>query len=189
MGSYVVTPASAKLFSFDELRDHLRFVEPEDQADANRKADAAVAWCERFTRRNFLTTTRRMRLNHFPRCVEIQLDYPPWQSVTSITYLDTAGVSQTLSADVYGFDADRGQIYLKSGKLWPCTLCEKNAVTITFVAGWASKELVPDDIKQGCLFLFGHNYANREAVINGSISADVKMTVKEYLDAWIESRY
>ncbi|GAA4442948.1 head-tail connector protein [Bremerella cremea] len=189
MQSYLVTPASTKLFSFDELRDHLRFVEVDDQADADRKAAAAVQFCERYCRRNFLTTVRRLTLRGFPACDEIQLDYPPWQSVASITYLDPAGSLQTLAPEVYGFDSDRGIVFLNSGRLWPCTLHQVNAVTISFTTGWTSPDLVPADIKQACLFLFGHNYANREAVINGSISAEVKMTVEAYLAPWVEPRY
>lgn len=190
MQSHAVTLNSNPLFSFDEMQDHLRFAEVEDQADAVRKMMAAVRYCERYTHRNFLTTTRRTRLSQFPACSgEIQLDYPPWQSVSSITYLDSAGASQTLSTDVYDFDTDRGVVFLKYGQLWPTTYCQRNAVTITFLCGWTSKELVPEDIRQACLFVFGHNYANREAVINGSISQDVKLTVDSYLAPWIDPRY
>lgn len=189
MQSFPASDDNLTLFSFREIEDHLRFAEDEDQADAVAKMRAAVRFCEEYTHRKFLTSTRRLTLRRFPSCREIQLDCPPWQSVSSIAYLDINGDSQTLATSAYGFDSDRGLIYLKKDQLWPCTYDEPLAVTITYLAGWTSKDLVPEDIRQAVLFMLGHNYVNREAVINGSISAEVKMTVEAYLAPWVVPRY
>lgn len=69
----------------------------------------------------------------------------PVQSVSSITYLDTNGDSQTLSTDVYGVDVARkpARIYLKSGQSWPDVYDQQNAVTVTYVAGYGDD---PDDV-------------------------------------------
>lgn len=189
MQSTLLTPTTLDLFTFGELQDHLRFIEAEDKADADRKVKAAIAWCEEHTGRSFLTCTRRVKLRGFPACGPIRLDRPPWQSVTSITYLDTAGATQTMATTVYGFSEDKGHIWLKYGQTWPTTLSQEDAVTITYVSGWTSATLVPEDVKQAVLFLFGHNYANREAVTQGSISQDTRLTTESYLAPWVAPRY
>lgn len=188
MQSTLVTPTTLDLFTFGELQDHLRFIEAEDKADADRKVKAAIAWCEEHTGRSFLTCTRRVKLRGFPACGPIRLDRPPWQSVTSITYLDAAGDEQTLATSVYGFSEDRGRIWLKNSQGWPVTLSQEDAVTVEYVSGWASPTAVPEDIKQAVLFLFGHNFANREAVTMNPTS-EVQLTVESYLAPWVAPRY
>ena len=75
---------------------------------------------------------------------------PPLQSVTSITYVDTDGVSQTLAADQYQVDAASipARIVPAYGVLWPYTRTQLNAVTVRFVAGYTT---VPGCIKNWML--------------------------------------
>lgn len=66
----------------------------------------------------------------------IQLSRPPWQSITSVVYLDTDGASQTLSSALYRFDAVRGRLTPAYGQVWPSTRNVINAVTVTFKNGY-----------------------------------------------------
>ena len=68
----------------------------------------------------------------------IQLPRVPVVSVTSITYTDTNGDSQTLSTDVYSVDIPRGRCYIKWQQIWPMTRWLPNSVIVRFVAGMAA---------------------------------------------------
>ena len=92
--------------------------------------------CETVSGLVFISTTFAMKLDCFPD--EIQLPKPPWISLTSITYVDTAGATQTLASTVYRFDSAQGRISLEWGQVWPITLAVNNAVTVTFVSGFGT---------------------------------------------------
>lgn len=139
---------------------------------------AAQEYAEAFTHRALMPQTWDLKLDSFcdPAAYEdgvIRLPKPPVSSVTSITYLDTAGVSQTLSTSIYTTDfpsgptAQRARITEAYGQVFPVTQSTLNAVTIRFVAGYTSARLVPYSIKQAMKLLVGHWYQNRESVVVG----------------------
>ena len=68
----------------------------------------------------------------------IALPRVPLVSVTSITYVDTAGATQTMAASLYTVDTARGRIYLAYNESWPSTRNQPNAVTVRFIAGMAA---------------------------------------------------
>lgn len=83
----------------------------------------------------------------------IRLPLPPLQSVTSITYRDELGTSQTLASSAYvvagvGGD-DPASISPAYSLTWPTTYPEPEAVVIRFVAGWTTPALVPGVIRTG----------------------------------------
>lgn len=88
----------------------------------------------------------------------------PVQSVTSITYIDTDGDSQTWSASEYVVDTHRpvARIGLKNGYTWPSIQDEINALTVTYVAGYGnSGSSVPGNILQAMRYLIATYYENR----------------------------
>ena len=95
----------------------------------------AVEQVEDDARITLLTTTWILTLDEFPE--EIELRRPPVKSVTSITYIDTDGVSQTLDSADYQTDLTTkpARIWPAYGEYWPATRCQLKAVTVTFVAG------------------------------------------------------
>ena len=79
----------------------------------------------------------------FPRQskpVPIKLAHGLVQSITSITYIDTSGDTQTLDSTSYYLskttEADT-EICLSYGETWPTTATAPNAVTIEYIAGLA----------------------------------------------------
>lgn len=106
--------------------------------------EAAIREAEDITGRQLVTATFQMKMDTFPASDKIILYHPPLQSVSSITYVDTAGATQTLSTDVYGIDttSEPGLIYLKYGQYWPSCRGYHNDVTITYVAGYLATEVV-----------------------------------------------
>jgi uncharacterized phiE125 gp8 family phage protein len=69
----------------------------------------------------------------------IRVPLPPLAGVTSISYVDTAGATQTLAEVKYTIDADStpGRIVPAYGEVWPATRDMVDAVTVRFVAGFA----------------------------------------------------
>lgn len=103
-----------------------------------------------------ITQTRRVKYDRFPsHCLELPI-YPV-QSVSSITYLDANGDSQTLSASLYQVDTAQApaRIMPVETAVWPSTQGGTfNAVTVTFVAGFGSDpEDVPERIRLAIKFL------------------------------------
>ena len=89
--------------------------------------------------------------------------------MTSIKYLDSAGVQQTLAATEYTLDelSEPGWIVPAYNVTWPDTYATINAVEVVYVAGYANAAAVPQSIKQWILLHVGHLYENREATMPG----------------------
>lgn len=83
-------------------------------------------------------TTFQEVLDWFPCGNYIALSRVPLVSVSSITYVDTAGSTQTLSTDYYSVDLKRGRIYLTYSSVWPSIRAIANSVTVTYLAGMAA---------------------------------------------------
>jgi uncharacterized phiE125 gp8 family phage protein len=125
---------------------------------------AARETLEETLSRSLLTQTWVLRLSRFPAW-EIPLPRPPLVSVTSITYLDSNGVSQTVDPARYTVDpyAYVGRVVPAYGLYWPATRPVPNAVTVTYVAGWTTRGAVPQMIRRAILMVVGSLYENREA--------------------------
>jgi uncharacterized phiE125 gp8 family phage protein len=97
----------------------------------------AVDTVERDAERALVRQTWKLYCDEFP-CEEIELQMPPVISVTSVTYIDTDGDSQTVSTSDYVSDlkSSPARIFPVEGTYWPSTDCQPNAVTVTFVAGY-----------------------------------------------------
>ena len=99
----------------------------------------------------------------------------PVASITSITYLDTTGTSQTLAGTVYELRSDGldAGIVLKSGQTWPATQ-PGSRITVTAAIGYA---IAPEDIQHAMLMLTAHFYDNRATVNVGNITSELPFTV------------
>lgn len=100
---------------------------------------------------------------------DLLLDVWPVQSITSITYVDTAGATQTLSASEYVVDYYSKPVLIRPVTAWPQTKEITNAVKVSFYAGFTdylspNPYPMPKAIKQAMLLMIGHLYQNREAI-------------------------
>jgi hypothetical protein len=199
-----VTAATEEPLLLQEAKDHCRVDGTEQDGVIAGLITAAREYVETFTRRQLLSATLRLRLDAFPSVCwprdrrddgyrvhegvqfvrpvpQILVPRPPLISVSSITYVDGNGTTQTLSAAAYKVDTDSepGRITPAYGYSWPTTRAEINAIAITYVAGYATRTAVPASIKQAMLLLIGHWYENREAV--GQVGGTVAMAVESLL--------
>lgn len=73
----------------------------------------------------------------------------PVTAVSSITYIDTSGTTQTWSAANYAFESSAIHPYVRLvyGQVWPVVRGDTNGITITYVAGYSSVQLIPQNIK------------------------------------------
>lgn len=133
--------------------------------ELTRIISAARRQVERMTRRALITQTWELQLDGFPAAASFELPRPNLLTVTSLTYRDTAGSWQTMSASDYVVDApagptaERGVVSLAYGETWPSTYDESPAVKVRFTAGYgATAELVPEDIRQAVLMVCGELY-------------------------------
>jgi uncharacterized phiE125 gp8 family phage protein len=130
--------------------------------------------CENALGRSLLTTTWKLYLDEFPVCDYIELPWAaPLASVSSITYTDTAGSSQTMTATTdYKADTycEPGRVYLPQGVSWPSTYDEPNVVCITYVAGWAAATSVPAAIRSWVMARVATLYDQSVGIVTGTIS-------------------
>jgi len=149
--------------------------------------ESAREWCEQYTRRAFITQTWTQIIDWgFPRA--IILPHPPLISVTSITYIDTSGTSQTLAATEYTVDIQRapGRAYEAWTKTFPTTRYIRQAVTVTYTAGYgAASTAIPAPIITACQQLLLHMYDTREPIVLGTISKELEMALKTLLAPYV----
>ncbi len=121
-----------------------------------------------------LTAETRLKRYLITQTIDFYLDgfsgdikLPPFQSVTSITYTDSDGATQTLATDQYV--AEMSKITLAYGESWPETRQQNNAVKIRLVVGYGNASAVPACIKNWMLIRIKQAYDQRDAVNVGNI--------------------
>lgn len=158
MGLTQSTPPTAEPVTLGELKTALQVGHSADDAPLTVILGTSRAWVENESRRQLMSATYTLTLDYFP--CEIELPRSPVQSVTSITYLDSNGTSQTLATTVYAVDTacEPPMVRLKYGQVWPTTYGIENAVTIVFVAGYSTAALVPPETKQAIICFARQQY-------------------------------
>jgi uncharacterized phiE125 gp8 family phage protein len=136
---------------------------------------SARAAAEQELHRYLITQTLDAYFDEFPAypndrfAIGRHFRLPPLQSVTSITYVDTDGVTQTLAADQYLVDAKSqpARIDPAYGVSWPSTREQSNAVIVRFIAGYGAASAVPACIKNWMLLRIASAWDNRSALVAG----------------------
>jgi uncharacterized phiE125 gp8 family phage protein len=161
----LVTPPTAEPLSLAEAYQHLRAASTELQdAKIWRAIRAARAACEIRTQNQVIAARWQLVLDSFPGSLGGAVSYIPWGrtyglpanailipkapvlQVVSITWLDMAGVTQTLTAgQANDYVTDLGtpgtpaRITPPFGKVWPANVMpQAGAIVVTFDAGHAA---------------------------------------------------
>lgn len=153
----------AMAVSLDEAKDHLRVAGSEQDSLIQLLIESATEQAERDTERCFVQATWQQTQYGFPaNGGPILLNMSKAVSVQSITYLDTDGVSQTLSTDDYSLDLGRNVVTcLNDDDGWAETLStqtERDTVTISFTCGSADPAALPSLFKHMVLLEVGRAY-------------------------------
>lgn len=173
----LITAPTQEPVSLIDLREHLRI----GDADAE---DTMLALYLSAVRRHieeiasiaYLTQTWEWAQDFFPSVTDdnvfgaILLPGSPLQSVTSVKYIDTNGVEQTLSTALYVVNtrSQPGSVTPAVGESWPDTRWQPNAVVVKYVAGYLTPQAIPEDLRQLLLVAAGELYEYREDVIAGT---------------------
>lgn len=173
----LVTPPPMPPISRAAAKAHLR-VDGDDENDVIdaliQAATDRVSGRNGFTGRALVPQTWDYYLPFFPANGVICIPLPPLRSVTSITYRDSAGTTQTLSAGLYTVNpaSEPGTVELVYGQSWPETFSSWDAVKIRFNCGYAPADPaspsdlasgVPEAIKTAIKLFLTDLYENRSA--------------------------
>ena len=173
MGLSLVTGPATEPVTLAEAKAHLRVTIADDDGLIAGYILAARRYAEGYTRRSFCTQTWDYTIDYCWPWVKrdcylarrITLPLPPLQSVSSITYVDTDGASQTLASDQYvvKIDDTSGIIEPAYQVTWPEVRYQLSAITVRFVSGWTQ---VPDEIRTAIMLhteiLHDRNPSDRE---------------------------
>lgn len=154
MGTSVVTGPTVEPITLAELRTHLRIDAEDDDALLASLIFAAREWIEGQTKRVLTLQTLDFTWDHgWPHVchrLEIRLPVSPVSSVTSVSYVDEAGVTQTLSAALYtaSLDSDTPRIVPAYNADWPTVRDVPAAVTVRAVCGYGNTQSdVPEPLR------------------------------------------
>lgn len=152
-----------------EFSKHANVFVNDDDVWALGAIKAAREYAELVQQRQLLTATWRLTLDRFPDW-EIKVPLPPLQSVSSITYVDSAGTTQTLSSANYlvSTDSEPGRITPAYSCYWPQTRIQMEAVKITFVAGYTAATLIPWKTIFAIKGIAAELYINREVTADSA---------------------
>ena len=141
-----------------------------DDALISDYISAARAHVESATGLRLYTQTLAMRCDAWADLT--RLPVAPIQSLTSVTYVDTAGATQTLSALVYEtrlYGLEPG-LALIDGQSWPDTR-KGSLITVTVIAGYGDQTAQPPAVIQAMRLLIGDFYAFRETAATGAMAS------------------
>jgi len=174
--------------TLDEAKAHLRVDTDDENAYITSLIAASRHMVEAYTQRQLITATFTAKFDDFPTgTASLPVPRTPLGSVSSVTYVDYNGVTQTLSSAIYEVISDDTEAYvvLKPSQVWPTVQSlKRQAVTVTFTAGYGNATTdVPEAARSAILMLVGNLFENREAVATGTIAVKVPFALEALLDS------
>jgi uncharacterized phiE125 gp8 family phage protein len=177
----LITPPTEEPVSLAEAKAHLRVDFSDDDSLITSLIAAARQAAETLTGRQLTTARWKQILDGFPgpSLMGVPVGRPftlpghailiakaPVQSVVSIDYLDMGSALQAVSSSTYTVDAacEPARITPVFGQIWPVSLPQIGAVSVTFDAGYGGAASVPEGIKAWIKIRVGSLYAHREEV-------------------------
>lgn len=190
MSLRLITPHDPNdpVLTFREFLMHTRMDSDDaSDVDSEKKLKAAIRKIEHETGRALLESTWEWSFERFPCAGEagdrprkwIYLELPKMQvqSVSSIVYTNSAGVTSTFASSRYqlvgGYSklanptqvTYSARIALKYNEQWPVEPLQwGEPVVVTFVCGWDVPASVPDDLKNAIMLEAAHLLRDRESI-------------------------
>lgn len=169
-----------------EAKDHLRLLQDDHDEYVAALIEAAVDYCETVTGRSLrVSHTLTQKYGEWPRASFV-LDRQPVASVTSLTYYDVDDVLQAVSASAYRLHASThaaAYVALDVDYARPALSVRDDAITLTYVAGFAALTDVPARAKHAIKLLIGHWHDNGAAVGIGGVAAELPLATATLLNS------
>lgn len=150
MALKLITPATAQPVTLEEVKLACRFDTTDLDDDIEAMLAEATRLVEHETGVSLMPQTWELTLSEFSSV--LTLTRPPVAAVTSIKYIDTAGVQQTLSPGAYALDTSSAYgpatITPVYGTTWPATRSQPGAVVVRYTSGYANIAAVPQQLKR-----------------------------------------
>ena len=184
-----VTAPTAEPFHVDQAKQHLRIDHTEEDVYVAGLVAAVRSECEAWRNECLVSQTLDLRLDDWPDD-DIIIPRHPLASVSSITYVDTNGDTQTLATTVYTVDtySRPGRIALAYQQTWPTVRSVINAITVRFVAGYVTPFTVDDSADT--LTTSGRNFSDDDVVrlsLSGDQDARLPGGLQENVDYYVVS--
>jgi uncharacterized phiE125 gp8 family phage protein len=173
MGLTLKTAPAAEPVTLAEAKLHCKVDVSDDDTLITALIVAARQQAEHRTERALITQQWEYTLERFP--ARIELPRPALVSVQSVKYLDDNGVLQTLANTEYQVVISElvGYIQPAYGKSWPACRVQPDSVVVAYTCGYGDAAAVPVSIKGWIKMAVATMYAQREAIITGTIVAEV----------------
>ena len=180
----VISPPASTPVSVEDCKEDLRIEDSftDDDALISSYIYAAAKLASEITGKKLINETIKLSLSSFT--TEIDLKFLPVASITEIQYYDVDNVSQTLNvSDFYLYNYDQeGCLVVKDSTTLPATYSRRDAVNITFVAGYGTDGTnIPVTILKAIRLIVAHWYENRSQSIIGFSVAEIPYGVEVLL--------
>lgn len=174
----VISQPSVEPISLSDMKLHLKVDGEANSPDSNpdddlieRQIKAARVWCINYLGYAIVQQQFRLYLDEFPDASVDTIDLPfsKLLSIESVTYIDTNSAQQTWSSSEYSADtaSEQGRLMKDPDYAWPDTRVQRQAVQITYNAGYAPSDSSPQDYREN---------------IDESIIAAIKLIVGDLYD-------
>lgn len=190
MALFLVTAPTIEPITLVEAKAQCRIETPDDDGLIDALIKAAREYVESATHRALLRQTWDWKLDAFPSGSDTRLvlPLPPVSSVTSVTYVDTAGATQTWDSSDYrtslpaGPQAGPGTIEPAYGEVYPSTRDLSDAVVVRVVCGYGTTaDTVPSSLRSAIKLLVAHWFARREPINIGNLVSPIPLTIDSLL--------
>ncbi len=181
----LTTPPATEPISLGDMKAHIRLEIDDDDGLVAGLIRSARAHIEQRLSRALITQTWVAYFDAFPLPF-IELPRPPLIAVSGITYVDTAGATQTWASSEYIVDVARepGRVELAFNESYPIIRRQANSVLVTYTAGYGkSPDDVPFDIRLALKQIVAQWYELREPVVVGTIVAKIPTSADMLLAA------
>ena len=172
--TFKVIPPPAAPLDLPALRLHCKLdpvgsTHPDDATLTGALA-GALKLAQHYTQTSIGEQTLELALDAFP-VSWITLPRGPVTGITSVKYLDQAGVLQTVDPGAYKLDTygTPARLFPAFGTSWPSARCEVNAVLIRYVAGVLAADIDPA-VLSALKLIVGHLYEHREDTVSGTLT-------------------
>lgn len=150
-----------------------------------QKIKSARRWCELHTRIAFVTQTWVQYADCFQDYFDLKANL---KTVSSVKYIDSNGVLQTLADSEYTVDLVNSRLYPAYDKAWPDARKQVNSVLIEHVSGFGLAVAVPEEIKDAIKFIVGHWENYQSSVEGGERVSTIPYAVTQLLQYHVDLR-
>lgn len=192
----VTVEATTEPVTLEEQKAHCRIETTYEDAVIPAYITVARKYAENYCKRSFARQTYEMKIDEFPGADDgIVIPRPPLSSTStdvSIAYIDTSAAVQTLGSSLYTIDASSEPAVIRLSTVdddWPETNDVKNAVTITFAAGYSTSTIVgsthlcPKPVQHWIKMRVANMIEYREPTLSGEGAVNLR---RDFIDGLLD---